>query len=208
MPGPLPLRFEKNPDGPTLAALELSSIAQGVETLDALVKEAPVEVLLAQPSSAGKYLIIFTGEVEEAAQSLGRGLEVAGDALIDEVLLPAAADTMLGALTPRRTPSKDARPSSGLAPPLPALGVLETFTAPCLLGATDCAAKTGEVRVEEVHLIQGIGGKSTSLVSGDVESVRVAVDAGASFAREQDLLARVVVIPRPDEAILPFLLRE
>ena len=65
--------------------------------------------------------------------------------------------------------------------------------------------KTGETHLEEVHLLSGIGGKATALLSGDVESVRVAVEAGAAFAAGRDRLARQVVIPRPDPSILPFL---
>ncbi|MGE3165152.1 MAG: BMC domain-containing protein [Planctomycetota bacterium] len=200
MTDPRPLRLAKPLPHDTLGAIELSSIAQGVLVLDSMVKESPIHVHWAQPATAGKYLVLFTGEVEEAARALTAGVRLAGDALIDEVLLPAAARSLQRALITGNR--------SRLATPLPALGILETFSAPSLLGATDVAAKTGEVAIEEVHLLQGIGGKSTSIFSGDLESVRVALEAGASFARDRELLARDVLIPRPDAAILPFLLRD
>lgn len=200
MTGPRPLRLAQPLPHATVGAVELSSIAAGVMVLDAMVKESPIRVHLAQPSSAGKYFILFTGEVEEASRALDVGVGRADGALIDHLLLPAAAPSLQHALT-------EATAASTLSLPLPALGILETFSAPSLLGAADTAAKTGEIAIEEVHLLQGIGGKSTAIFSGDLESVRVALEAGADFARERELLARDVLIPRPDAAILPFLLR-
>ena len=197
---PSPLLIESDAPYTTLGAVELNSIAQGVETLDTLVKEAPVRILLAQPSSPGKYLIIVTGEVDEVRRALGHGLEVSGDARVDDVLLPAAHIGLRTALSARGTGT-----ILDGADPLPAIGVLETYSAPSLLGAVDTALKTGETHLEEIHLLSGIGGKATALLAGDVESVRVAVDAGAAFAARRDLLARRVLIPRPDPSIVPFL---
>ena len=45
--------------------LELGAIARGIQTADALLKKAIVDIVFAQPVSSGKYLIGFTGEVEE-----------------------------------------------------------------------------------------------------------------------------------------------
>ncbi|MFQ5654066.1 MAG: BMC domain-containing protein [Planctomycetota bacterium] len=202
MNGPPPLRIEDREIFHTLAAIELNSIAQGVETLDAILKEAPVRVLLGEPSSPGKYLILFTGEVDEASRSLRRSIEIAGETLVDELLLPAAAPGLQDALR-GEAPAVAAREGEDL----PALGLLETYTGPSLLGAADTAVKTGETTLLDLHLLSGIGGKATALLAGDVESVRVAITAGAAFAEERGLLARRVVIPRPDRGMAPFLRR-
>ena len=114
--------------------------------------------------------------------------------------LPAAAATLRRCLYQDGT--RDLPRADGL---LPAIGVLETFSAPSLLGAADTAVKTGDTTLHEVHLLTGIGGKATAVLYGDVESVRVAVEAGAGYARQEDRLAHQVVIPRPDPAILPCL---
>ena len=180
-----------------LAALELDSIARGVECLDALLKEAPVVAHIAQGSSDGKYLIVASGEVEEAAQAMGRAIEVGGDAIVDDVLLPAPHPQLVAALRAGSDPVERATP--------PAIAVIETRGAPTLLGSADTAVKTGETQIAAVHLLAGIGGKSTVVLTGDVESVRVASEAGADFARSRDLLVHEVVIPRPDPGVVPFL---
>jgi microcompartment protein CcmL/EutN len=187
----------------TLAALELSSIAQGIACVDAVLKEAPVRVLLAQPSSPGKYLLLFTGEVAEARRSLERGLEVAGETRIDDLLLPAAHDDLGRILKLRGTPRRPLVVDGEL----PALGILETFSAPGLLGAADTALKTGETWLFDVQLLAGIGGKATALLGGDVESVRVALEGGAAYADSRGVLARRVLIPRPDPSLAHFLTR-
>ncbi|MFN0058612.1 MAG: BMC domain-containing protein [Planctomycetota bacterium] len=185
----------------TLAALELSSIAQGIRCVDAILKEAPVRVLLAEPASPGKYLVLFTGAVSEAARSLARGIELAADARVDDVLLPAAHEDIIRLLKPRGKP----RRSLTNEREQPALGILETYSAAGLLGATDTALKTGETWLLEIHLLAGIGGKATALIGGDVESVRVAIESGAAFAAERGVLAHDVVIPRPDPLLAELL---
>lgn len=204
MSGPEPLLLRELAPFSSLGALEFRSIAQGIATLDAAVKEAPIRILLAQATSAGKYLFLCTGEVEEVARALGAGVEVGADTVIDDVLLPSAAPRLCHALT-HAGPQRNLRVAD---PDPPAIGLIETYSAPTLLGAADAAAKTGEIVIEEVHLLAGIGGKATALFSGDVESVRSAVSAGAGFASDRDQLAREILIPRPDSHILPFLLRE
>lgn len=193
-------RLLMNPGFPvlTLAALETGSIAVGIEALDALLKEAPVRILLAEAASPGKYLVLFTGEVEELSRSLSKAIEVAGDERIDEVLLPAPDAELVKALTsPSAIPSENREP--------PAIGILETWTAPTLLAAADSALKTGQTGLCQVHLLSGIGGKSTAILHGDIASTRVAITAGAEVARERDALAREVLIPRPDEVLLECL---
>ncbi|MEE8142604.1 MAG: BMC domain-containing protein [Planctomycetota bacterium] len=201
MIGQLPFRIDTE-HFTTLAVLETSSIAQGIEALDAIIKEAAIQVLLAAAASPGKYLVLFTGEVDEAVRSLARGIEVAADTLVDDLLLPSVANSLAACLTRKGEP-----PSFPQRGPLPALGVLETYSGPSLLGAADTAVKTGNSTLLEVHLLAGIGGKSTALLYGDVESVRVAVDAGAEFALQREQLARQVVIPQPARAMLRFLTR-
>lgn len=205
-PDGLPL--DEPPDTP-LAALELNSIAQGVWVLDAMLKAAPVRPLAATPVSTGKYFILLGGEVDELARALGCGLGEAADTLIDEVLLPAPAAGLVAALAGSRAGTHTGAGTQArlVGDDLPALGLIETYAAPALLGAADSAAKTGEIAIEDLHLLAGIGGKSTCLLSGDVESVRVAVAAGAAHAAQRGLLARQIVIARPDPQLVPHLLR-
>jgi len=199
----------------TLGALELKSIAQGVVALDAMIKESPIRIACAQSASPGKYLILIAGEVEEVARSLATGIEVASVDHLDDLLLPRTHDELRRFLEPVDSPAasrgrvalRDLRSESSETE-LPALGIIETFGGPSLLGAVDTALKTAETRLVDLHLLSGIGGKATALLAGDVESVKIGVEAGASHAEARSCLAKQVVIPRPDPSLADLLTRQ
>ena len=190
-------RINQPLESSALAALELNSIAVGIEALDSMLKEAPVKPLWGQSASPGKYLIMITASVEDLQRSLAAGLAVARDARIDELLLPTVAPRLQERLT-QPVPSDFDLGADAIA-------VIETYSAPSLLGSVDTALKTGETRLAALHLLQGIGGKSTATITGDVESVRMALRAGADFASSRGCLAHQVLIPRPDPGLTPFL---
>ena len=55
--------------------LDVDDIPLGLVALDALVKEAEVEVLSAGTVQDGRYLILFGGAVEPVQRSLGRAVQ-------------------------------------------------------------------------------------------------------------------------------------
>ncbi len=80
-----------------------------------------------------------------------------------------------------------------------AIGLIETRGLVALVEATDAMAKAANVRI--VKQIQIGGGYVATVVTGDVGSVRAAVDAGASAATSVGELVAAHVIPRPAEGI-------
>jgi microcompartment protein CcmL/EutN len=80
-----------------------------------------------------------------------------------------------------------------------ALGLLETRGLVGLVQGTDAMCKAAEVRL--VKTIQIGGGYVTTIVRGDVGSVRAAVEAGAAAAKQVGELVAVHVIPRPYEGL-------
>ena len=81
--------------GPCIGLLELASIAAGYETTDALHKEAAVSVLQARAVTPGKFVILFTGSVEDVSSALRRGLEIGADTLLDSLYIPNIEPTLL-----------------------------------------------------------------------------------------------------------------
>ena len=187
-------------DHGALGVIELRSIASGILVLDAMIKEAPVAILTAEATSPGKYLILLGGAVEEVSRSLAAGIALAGEDLLDDLLLPDAHPELTARLAEKANSAPEWKGNE-----VPALGILETYGAPSLLGAVDTALKTGETTLVDLHLLGGIGGKATGLLAGDVESVRVGIDAGAAHAESRGTLARQVVIPRPDAELVRHL---
>ena len=80
-----------------------------------------------------------------------------------------------------------------------AIGLIETKGLLALIEATDAMAKAANVEI--VKRIDIGGGLVTTVVSGDVGSVRAAVEAGANAASTVGELLSSHVIPRPAEGV-------
>lgn len=81
-----------------------------------------------------------------------------------------------------------------------AIGLIETKGLVGLIEATDAMAKAANVQI--IKRV-GIGGAYvTTIVSGDVGSVRAAVEAGATAASQVGELVGSHIIPRPAEGLM------
>jgi len=80
-----------------------------------------------------------------------------------------------------------------------ALGMIETKGFVGLVEASDAMCKAANV--ELIKRIEIGGGFVTTLVGGDVGSVKAAVDAGAAAAGKVGELVSANVIPAPHEAL-------
>ena len=168
-----------------IAAIETSSIAQGTVVGDAMAKTAEVTLIQACPISPGKYWVLIGGQVAEVRSSFQRGIEVAGDALLDSLFIPQVHDMVLPALA-----------GVVAGEDHDALGVIETLTAASAIVAADHAAKAADVILRDLRLANGLGGKGIVFLTGEVGSVEAAIAAGRAEALARGLLARAVVIPR------------
>ena len=81
-----------------------------------------------------------------------------------------------------------------------ALGLVETKGLIATIAATDAMCKAANVTL--AGQIQIGGAYVTTLVRGDVGSVRAAVDAGSQAASQNGELVSAHVIPRPEESVL------
>lgn len=179
-----------------LGMLEWDSIARGMEAADALLKEADVRAVAVRPVTPGRYVALFSGDVDAVRASLRRGAEVGSDAMVDSLFLPRPHPELVPALGARTGLAEDA---------IGAVGVIETLSLCSLLVAADGAAKTGDVRLVEIRLGMGLGGKAFAVLTGEVSQVESAVAQGTALARERGHHLRSVVIPRPDPRMTAFL---
>jgi ethanolamine utilization protein EutM len=81
-----------------------------------------------------------------------------------------------------------------------ALGLVETKGLIATIAATDAMCKAANVAL--AGQVQIGGAYVTTLVRGDVGSVRAAVDAGSQAASQHGELVSAHIIPRPEEAVL------
>ena len=171
-------------EGPALGLLELCSIARGIRTCDAMIKRAPVRVIRAATTHPGKYVILLRGGVDEIAEALGAGREVADDNLIDEVFLPNPHDDLLAVL------------EAESAHPLESLAIVETFSVASTIRAADAALKAADVRAIRIGLARDLGGKGYFVMTGKLHDVEAAVAAGVD-AIGGGLVAGAEIIANP-----------
>lgn len=182
---------------PALGLLELSSIAVGVVTGDAMVKRAPVAVLRAGTVHPGKYLVLVGGEVADVEEALAAGRDIAAGRdtaaghLSDELFLPDVHAEVVATLGGRRAEGDGE-----------AVGVFETRTVAALLRAADRGVKAAEVTLREVRLADDLGGKAYCLFRGAVADVEAAVEAAEASLPNPDLLVARVVVPRIHDEML------
>jgi microcompartment protein CcmL/EutN len=176
---------------PALALIELGSIARGYQVADAMVKKAPIALLDCRPVSPGKLLVLVAGDVASVDEAFRRGLEIAADRVVDKLFLPQAHDQIPTAV----------RGEASAAGGVDSLAVIETTTVAATILAADAAAKAAAVRIIEMQLARGIGGKAFFTLSGDLAEIEAAVEA-ATNAIDRALLIVTEIIPAPHEDLV------
>ncbi len=176
----------------SIGAIELSSIGLAYRIEDDMLKAASVELLIARTICSGKYFIVVGGSVSDVQASIQAGLDGAGEAIIDHLVLPNVHPTVFPALGQ----------SIALGPEeIGALGVIETFSGVSVLAAADAAAKAARITLFRIHVAMALGGKGLCLMTGLVADVRAGVAAAAEEVRTRGLLVSEIVIPRPSREL-------
>ena len=173
-----------------IGMVELNSIAKGVESGDEMLKTAEVKLIIAQPICAGKYMVLVSGDVDSVERAIDVGKEIAGEFLVGDFVIPNVHPSVFPALTATtRIKSIDS------------LGIIETFSVASAIIAADAGVKAANVEIIEIRCATGLGGKSFLYLTGDVDSVRAAVDAGIDKLEGSGLILSYVVIPSPTKEI-------
>jgi microcompartment protein CcmL/EutN len=169
--------------------VEFTSIAAGMAAADRMVKAVNVHPLFFRTICPGKFLAAVTGDVAAVSAAVETAKDGAENVVADWLLIPNIHSDVIAALA-----------CSTQITERGALGILETFSASSIIVAADAAAKAAGVRILEVRVALGIGGKGYALICGDVAAVQAAVEAGAHSAAQAGLLVAKVVIPRPADS--------
>jgi len=173
--------------GPALGLFELESLARGIVVADALVKQATVQIAIAEAVSPGKYLLVFVGAEGEVLESFKAGLEAGGSLVLDSLHLTHVAESLVAAVLRGEVAKVGAQD---------AVGIVELHTVAATLKAADVALKRAEVRLTQLHLAKGIGGKGWFTLAGEQHDVEAALE-GAAAAVQPSLLVATELIQRP-----------
>jgi microcompartment protein CcmL/EutN len=175
----------------SIGLIEVTSIAVGHLAEDAMLKTAPVELLLARTICSGKYLIVVGGDVASVQAAVEAGASVAAGALVEQRLIPHVHPSVFPAIAM----AVDLTPEHAKA-----LGIIETFSASSIIEVADAAVKSADVTLLRIHVATAIGGKGFVLLAGEIADVDAAVTVGAGLAGDEGILVgqAVIAAPRPE----------
>jgi len=174
-----------------VGGVELSSMAMGFATTDAMLKAASVEILLARTMCPGKYCVIIAGDVGDVRAAVEAGVAKAAEAHVDHFIIPNLHPDIFPAISAVNIPGK-----------LQALAVVETFSIASLIEAADAAVKSANITLIELRLAMALGGKAFVSFTGSVADCETAAAAAAQSAGAKGLLVQKVVIPQPRPELL------
>ena len=178
-----------------IGVVEWRSIAVALEATDAMVKESEVEILQTQTHCAGKYVTIIGGDVASVNSSVAAGCEIGKYSLVDSIVIPNVHSAIFPALS-ATTEVKE----------IISLGTIECFSVAGAIMAADAAVKSADVQLIEIRTARGLGGKAFVTMTGQVDAVRTAVEAGRRLAQDKAILVGVSVIPNLSDQMKPYLL--
>ena len=179
-----------------IGVVEIASIAWGVEAADAMAKVAPVDFVDTVMVTPGKYVVIVHGDPSSVDSSVARGREVAGDQVVDWLLIPFIHPQVYPAIR-----------NESACEHIEALGLVETASVATGIVAADRAAKAAAVQLVQLHLARGIGGKSILTLTGELPEVEAAVEAGKADAEAAGKLVATRIIANPHADLAQRLLQ-
>jgi len=179
-----------------LGIFEFSSIAIGINVLDAMVKIAPINVIDARTICPGKYLIIFSGDVASAEYAFKKGMETGEGFIVDSLLLQQVHPEVTNAIGNIKVTCDWGT-----------IGIIETQSVVSSIEAADSAAKESRVKIIEVRLAIGFGGKSYVKMLGSLDDVQASMEAGSAKVISKNLLCAKTIISQPHNEIKPFFMK-
>lgn len=175
----------------SLGLIELTSIAAGFQTADAMLKASDVELMLSRSICSGKYMVMVRGDVAAVEAAVASGVSAARFSVIDSFVIPNLHEAVFPAIS-----------GSSKVEAMDALGIVESFSVASLIEGADAAVKAANVQLIEIRLAMALGGKAFVTLTGNVAAVETAVEVGARVVGQKGMLVNKVVIPSPRPELL------
>ncbi|NLH01891.1 MAG: BMC domain-containing protein, partial [Clostridiales bacterium] len=142
-----------------IGAIELNSIARGIEVSDYMLKASKVDLVRSSTLCPGKYMVIISGDTGDVRASIAEGDKRGAECVLDTLIIPNVHPQLVPAIS--LTNRVEARG---------AVGIMEFFSVTAALRAADVAAKAANVTLIEIRIGYAIGGKGYVTLTGDVGS--------------------------------------
>ena len=175
----------------SIGLLELKSIPVGMETADEMLKAASVELLLATPICPGKYIIIVAGNVGAVKSSVKAGIGMADTFLVGHHIINNVHESIPAAIS-----------GTAEVTNVSTIGIIETISALTAVTAGDIAAKASNVRLIEIRIARGLGGKGFLIFTGEISAVKSAVNSCLNELKETGEITSHSVISSPHKDLI------
>lgn len=177
-----------------IGMVELSTVSSGYAAADQMAKAADVDILQAEVTCPGKFVVLITGELSAVRASVDVAAAKYADKVIDTFVLGNPHESIFPAIYGTAAPEK-----------IEALGILETYDVAALIVAADNAAKTAIVELVELRLAKGMCGKSFMTLTGSVSAVQAAIDRAKAEAGDKGMFLDSQVIARPADKLIKYI---
>lgn len=174
---------------PAIGMIETNSIARGIVVHDVMLKKAHVNVLQSNTICPGKYIVFIQGHEGDVEEAMNDGLHHGGTSVVDSFLIPNIREEIFPAMA-----------GGSMEQDVDSIAVVETFSVSSSIVLADMALKRNDVRLLDLRLAAGLGGKAFFLLSGPLyeieESARHLQDEA-----EPGMLTNIEVIAAPHEGL-------
>ncbi|GAB4183237.1 MAG: BMC domain-containing protein [Calditrichia bacterium] len=175
---------------PSIALLEVASVASGIKTVDKMVKSAPISVLKAGTVHNGKYLIMVGGSVASVEEAYSVGMDICSEYLIDSIILPDIHHQLHQAILGEQYNIEE-----------DTVGIVETRTEAALIGGLDKALKGAAVELISVKLADDLGGNAYGILCGTIDEVEAALDIFVENVSHPGNIINREIVPRFHEEV-------
>lgn len=179
----------------SIGFVEVKSIPVGIQTADEMLKAGNIDIVLATPICPGKYVIIVSGQVGPVKAAMAKAEMIAGIYLIENYHIDNINPKVLPAIS-GVTEVGDVK----------AIGTIETISALTSVIAGDIAVKAAKVDIVDIRIARGLGGKGFLVVTGEVSSVKSAIQACLNKMGEEGVITSTSVIASPHKDLIPNIL--
>ena len=177
-----------------IGMVEFTSIARGIYTADQMVKISEVEIATTGSVCPGKFFAIIHGDVAAVQDSVNTGERLAGEFLVNSIVIPNVSPAVFPAISGTTMPEK-----------IQAIGIMEAPSLTTMIIAADAILKAADLQALELRLGNGLGGKAYFTFTGDVASVETGVEAGKAMAERKGLSVNAEVVPSPSDRLIQAL---
>ncbi len=169
-----------------IAVIELNSVARGIFTGDAMLKNSPVSMARSGSVHDGKYLILIGGSVASVEEAYRNGITAGMDSISDSLFLPDIHISVFNAVFGKREKCYGE-----------SIAIIETLSVPSVIKAADAAIKGAAVIIVEIRMADDLGGKGLVIFTGKLEEIETAVKISREVLSEKNTLFETSIIPRP-----------